>query len=298
MAMATKAKGGLGRGLGALIPGADETPQGVLEVNVAAIAPNPRQPRQRMDPEALQELANSIKEHGVIQPLVVSPVEPDSELAASGVRYQLIAGERRLEASRLAGLERVPVIVRGVTPQQALELALVENVQRADLNPLEEAAAYQHLIDDFKLTQEQVALRVSKNRVTVTNTLRLLSLPEQIKDVLMDGGISEGHARALLGLETVEMQLAAVKEVTRRGLSVRETEEMVRRLNEAAHMTREAVEAPTPSKDPQTAALEDDFRRALGTKVELSRSSRGGKVVIFFYSDEELEGIYTSIVRV
>jgi ParB family chromosome partitioning protein len=297
MAMLSKARGGLGRGLGALIPGADELPQGAQEVSVDVIAPNPLQPRQRMDPEALQELADSIKEHGVIQPLVVSQVEPDSELAASGVRYQLIAGERRLEASKLAGLETVPVTVRGASPQQALELALVENVQRADLNPLEEAAAYQHLIDDFALTQEQVAARVGKNRVTVTNTLRLLSLPDQIKEVLMDGAISEGHARALLGLETVEMQLAAVKEVTRRGLSVRETEEMVRRLNEAAHMAREAAETPVPSKDPHTAALEDDFRRALGTKVELTRSTRGGKVVIFFYSDEELEGIYTSIVR-
>ena len=294
--MAIKAKGGLGRGLGALIPGADEEklPQGVQQVEVTAIVPNPRQPRQRMDPAALQELADSIRELGVIQPLIVTAVGPG---APPGARFQLIAGERRLTAARLAGLEKVPVLVREASPQEALELALVENLQRADLNPLEEADAYQQLIDEFSLTQEQVAQRVGKSRVTITNTLRLRGLPDPLKEALMQGAISEGHARALLGLETAEMQVAALKEVLKRGLSVRATEEYVRRLNEAAQMTREAESAEVARKDPQTAALEDDFRRALGTKVELSRSSRGGRVVIFFYSEEELEGIYTTIVR-
>ena len=287
-------KGGLGRGLEALIPVGD-TPPGVREVGVESIVPNPRQPRQKMDQEALQELADSIKELGVIQPLIVS--EADSKGSyPPGVRYVLIAGERRLTAAKLAGLEAVPVIVREATPQQMLELALVENVQRADLNPLEEAQAYQQLCHDFDLTQEQVAGRVGKSRVAVTNTLRLLMLPDQIKESLMEGEISEGHARALLGLDSTEMQLAALKEVERRALSVRATEEYVRRLNDAAQVSREAA-PEAPKKDAQTAALEDDFRRALGTKVELSRSTRGGRVVIFFYSDEELDGIYSTIVR-
>ena len=290
-------KSGLGRGLEALIPGGQENP-GVQQVSVKAIAPNPRQPRQSMDAQALQELADSIKEHGVIQPLIVSEVEPGSEAAAAGARFQLIAGERRLAAAKLAGLATVPVIVREATPQELLELALVENVQRADLNPLEEAAAYQHLMQDFALTQEKVAERVGKSRVTVTNTLRLLGLPDQLKEALLQNAITEGHARALLGLESPEMQIAGLKEVTKRGLSVRETEEWVRRVNAAAQMTREAEDADTPKKDPQTAALEDDFRRSLGTKVELHRSSRGGRLVIFFYSEEELEGIYGTIVRV
>lgn len=290
-------RSGLGRGLDALLPSAPESAAGVMHVSVDAIVPNPRQPRQRMDPEALQELAESIKGHGIIQPLIVSRVEPGSEQAAAGAQFQLIAGERRLTAARQAGLMTVPVIVREATPQELLELALIENVQRADLNPLEEATAYRQLMEDFDLTQEQVADRVAKNRVTVTNMLRLLGLPDQLKEALMDGQISEGHARALLGLDTPEMQVAGLKEVLKRGLSVRATEEWVRRVNAAAELTREAEGEPAPKKDPQTAALEDDFRRTLGTKVELFRSTRGGRVVIYFYSEEELEGIYGTIVR-
>jgi len=288
----SKTKSGLGRGLDALIPLPEEAIPGVQQVDVNAIIPNPHQPRQSMDPEALQELADSIKQLGVIQPLIVTAVEDDQ--APPGVRYQLIAGERRLTAARLAGLTTVPVLVREATPQEALLLALVENVQRADLNPLEEAAAYRQLMEDFDLTQEQVAGRVGKSRVAVANTLRLLALPQPVQEALMQGAISEGHARALLGLESPEMQVAALKHVVGRGLSVRATEEYVRRLNEATQMAREAG---APKKDPQTAALEDDFRRSLGTKVELFRSSRGGRVVIYFYSEEELEGIYSAIVR-
>jgi ParB family transcriptional regulator, chromosome partitioning protein len=293
----TMKKSGLGRGLEALLPGAPESQAGVRQVSVEVIVPNPRQPRQRMDPEALQELAESIKVHGVIQPLIVSHVEPGSEQAEKGAQFLLIAGERRLTAAKLAGLASVPVVVREATPQELLELALIENVQRADLNPLEEATAYRQLMDDFDLTQEQVADRVSKNRVTVTNTLRLLGLPDQLKEALMDGRISEGHARALLGLDSVEMQVAGLKEVEKRGLSVRATEEWVRRVNAAAELTREADGEPVAKKDPQMAALENDFRQTLGTKVELFRSTRGGRVVIYFYSDEELEGIYGTIVK-
>ncbi len=295
-----RAKRGLGRGLDALIPMPEGEPAGLQLVPVDAIVPNPRQPRQAMDPEALQELANSIKEHGLIQPLIVSALAEGEREAALGLRYQLIAGERRLQAARLAGLAAVPVIVKEATPQESLELALVENVQRADLNPLEEAAAYRQLVDEFGLTQERVADRVGKSRVTVANTLRLLGLPDKVKEALMEGTITEGHARALLGLDSPELQLAALKEVLHRGLSVRATEEMVRRLAEAARLAAEAGESPVPEKakkDPQTQALEDDFRRALGTKVELFRSSKGGRVVIYFYSDEELDGVYSAIVR-
>ncbi len=293
----TRLRSGLGRGLDALIPGGDETAEEILQVDVDAIAPNPWQPRQSMDQEALQGLADSIKEHGLIQPLTVSEVAPGSEQARSGARYQLVAGERRLMAAKLAGLTTVPVRVRNVTPQQALELAVVENVQRADLNALEEAAAYQQLMHEFDLTHEQIAQHVGKSRVAVTNTMRLLSLPAQVKDALKEGAISEGHARALLGLDSPEMQVAALREVVKRALSVRGAEEMVRRLNEAAQAAGEEAAGTKPQKDAQTTALEDDLRRALGTKVELFRSSRGGRVVIYFYSDEELEGIYGTIVR-
>jgi len=289
---------GLGRGLDALIPGGDEAEAtGVQEVDVSSIIPNPYQPRQSMDEASLQELAASIKAHGVLQPLNVTAVDAAAGARTPGARYQLIAGERRLTAARLAGLKTVPVIVRThVSPQQALELAMIENLQRADLNPMEEAAGYDRLISEFSMTQEQAAERVGKSRAVVANKVRLLTLPDQLKDALRNGEISEGHARALLGLDSPELQLAGLKEVVKRGMSVRAAEEWVRRVNAAAQITREVDDAEPP-RDPHLAALEDDFRRALGTKVELHRSSRGGRVVIHFYSDEELQGIYSSIVR-
>jgi len=285
-----KPKGGLGRGLEALIP-IGPAP-GLLEVAVDSIVPNPRQPRQAMDPASLQELADSIREHGLLQPLVVTALP--AEVGEPAERYQLIAGERRWAAARLAGLATVPVLVKEATPQETLELALVENLQRADLNPLEAAGAYRQLIEEFGLTQDQVADRVGKKRVTVANTLRLLNLPEAAQASLAAGEISEGHARALLALPGEAQQLAALKVVVARGLSVRQTEELVRRLQQAK-ATPEAVARRIV--DAQTQALEDDFRRTLGTKVELVRSKKGGKLVIHFYSEEELEGIYQAIVR-
>ena len=294
---------GLGRGLGALIPPGTATAlaQGVREVLVAAIGPNPRQPRHRMDSEALRGLADSIKEHGLIQPLIVTPAPESTELAP---RYQLLAGERRWTAAKLAGLERVPVIVRGATPQEMLELALVENIQRADLNPLEEAAAYRSLIDDFGLTQEQVAARVGKNRATVANALRLLKLPPDIQAALADESISEGHARAILTVTDEQKQKTLLRAVIGSSLSVRQTEEAARRANEspkpkppaasakvAASAAREEREMPAATR-----ALEDDFRKALGTKVQVSRSRKGGKIVVHFYSEEELEAIYEKVV--
>jgi ParB family chromosome partitioning protein len=269
---------GLGRGLGALIPTAEELTGGVTHIAVTAISPNPMQPRTTLDADQLAELAASIDEHGLIQPLIVTQQGPE--------RYRLIAGERRWQAARMIGLTTVPAIIKEATPQQALELALVENIQRADLNPLEEAAAFRHLTEDFGLTQEQVAGRVGKSRVTVTNTLRLLRLPPEAKQALADGTIREGHARALLALPTPESQLAALTTVRKKALSVRQTEELVRRL----------LTAPAP-KQPELYALEQEFRETLGTKVNLYRNRKGkGRLIVHFYSEEELQTIYDVIV--
>lgn len=287
-----KGKRGLGRGLGSLIADTSVTPSspGLLMVDVDDIAPNPHQPRTQVDPEALQELADSIREHGLIQPLVVTRREggDDDPLRPT---YQLIAGERRWQACQLAEMEQVPVIVKEATEQQMLELALVENIQRADLNPLEEALAYRHLVDDFDLTQEQVAQRVGRSRVSVTNALRLLGLPAQIQSLLANGQLSAGHARALLALAKLTDQLAMAKAVIDKGLSVRQTEEAVRRLS------AECKPPARRQRSPETAALEDTFRQALGTKVNLTRGRRGGKLTIYFYSEEELQTLYDILIE-
>lgn len=199
-----------------------------------------------------------------------------------------------MEAAKLAGLAKVPVIIREATPQEMLELALVENIQRADLNPLEQATAYRHLMDDFGLTQEQVAERVGKSRVAVANSVRLLRLPDEIKISLAQGQITEGHARAVLGLDEPDDQRKVWKAILKRGLNVRQTEETVRRL--AAGPKPKSKRANQPSS-PETKALEDRFREALGTKVRLFRSKRGGRLVIHFYSEEELQTLYDLMVR-
>jgi ParB family chromosome partitioning protein len=270
--------------LEALIPAAETPPTGLALVPVSAITPNPMQPRTALDPEALAELAASIREHGLIQPLIVTQQGPD--------RYQLIAGERRWQAARSAGMVTVPAIVKEATPQQVLELALVENIQRADLNPLEEASAFRQLVEEFGLTQEQVADRVGKSRVAVTNILRLLRLPAEVKQALTDGTIHEGHARTLLALPTDEAQVAALRTVVNKALSVRQTEELVRRL-----LAEPAPKKVTRPASPEVEALEEEFRETLGTKVNLYRSRKGrGRLVIHFYSEEELQAIYDLIV--
>ncbi len=295
-------KHGLGRGLGALIPpGPPAALVPGVQVPITQITPNPHQPRHRMEAEALNELADSIKSLGVIQPLIVT-LAPDSTDAAP--HYQLIAGERRWAAAKLAGLERVPVIVRGATPQEMLELALVENIQRADLNPLEEAGAYRALMDEFGLTQEQVAARVGRDRTTISNSLRLLKLPEDILTALADGAITEGHARALLTVSDPRQQAALLRNVIAQGYSVRQTEEVARRMNEREQAAgrrpprggRSAANARDHEMPGATRTLEDDLRKALGTKVQVFRSREGGKIVIYFYSEEELESIYDKIV--
>jgi ParB family transcriptional regulator, chromosome partitioning protein len=268
---------GLGKGLGALLPGTEIAPTtGLLEIPVRAIVPNPRQPRQQFDEQALQELAESIREHGLIQPLIVARTSED--------QYTLIAGERRWRAAQLAGLDSLPVVVKDVVPQQMLEMALVENVQRADLNALEEALAYKHLIEEFGLTQDQVAQRVGKSRVAVANTVRLLKLPDAIKARLADGLISEGHARALLAMTDAAVQQRLLSQIVKNGLTVRQTEELVRRLLED-HAAPKKPQTNLPHQrgsGADTRALEDRMRRTLGTKVTLSRSKKGGTIAIHF----------------
>ncbi len=284
-------RGGLGRGLEALIPTlGDEAAAATFEIDIDAIAPNPYQPRIDMDQEALETLAASIRVHGVIQPLVVTH-------GPERGRYVLIAGERRWRAARLAGLGAVPAIVKEAAPRAMLELALVENVVRADLDPLEEAAAYRQLIDDFGLTQAAVAERVGRSRVSVTNTLRLLGLPDRVQRALGAGEISEGHARALLGLPTAPEQVAALEWVVEKGLSVRQTEELVRRwvAGKPAAGVRQAPEAD-PGDDREAAirqAFVDGLQRALGTRVAFRPAkSGGGTLTIHYDSDEELNALY------
>jgi ParB family chromosome partitioning protein len=246
------------------------------------VSTNPHQPRQTISEDSLSELVASIREHGVIQPLVVTQV---------GGEYQLIAGERRWRAAQLAGLTTVPAIVKETTPQQMLELALVENVQRADLNPLEEAGAFRQLMDEFGLTQEEVAERVGKSRTAVANTVRLLRLTNDVKEALAAERISEGHARALLALSNARLQGQALDIIEKRGLNVRQAEALVRQMQ-----AEPEEPAPKAELSPQDQDAVERFQQRLGTKVNLVRAKKGGRVVIHFYSEEELQAIYEAII--
>jgi len=278
-------KTGLGRGLDALIPGSEPTPStGIHSVPVEHIVPNPRQPRSHLDTKELSELAVSIREHGVIQPLILTYNDETDQ-------YILIAGERRWRAAQLAGLERVPAILREAGDQQRLELALIENVQRADLNALEAAEAYRQLTEDFHLSHDEIAARVGKSRSAISNTLRLLKLPTVVQQALVDGRISEGHARALLALSTPQAQGAALRTILNHGLNVRQTEELVRKLS-GQKPTQKAK--PTPS--PEILALEERLRNSLGTRVSLKRHRKGGTITIHYYSDEELDSLIDQIL--
>ncbi len=273
---------GLGRGLAALIPQRSTPAGGQLEIPVARIRANPYQPRKRIDDEALRGLADSIAEHGVIQPIVVTETLDG---------YRLVAGERRLRAAQLAGLEQIPAVVRQLADPEQLEIALVENLQRADLDAIEEAHAYRQLIEEFGFTQESVASRVGRARSTVANTLRLLELDASVQAAIADGRLSEGHGRALVGLDP-EIQARLLDSIVGQQLSVRQTEELVRRL-------REPRPAPTVNArpaDPDLERVEEELRRSLGTKVSLARTRRGGRIVIEFYGEEELSRIYERLV--
>lgn len=272
-------KPALGRGLSALLPG-DDVPRGTssLDVETARLVPSRLQPRRHFPEASLLELAASIREHGVVQPIVVTP---------RGDQLEIIAGERRWRAATLAGLERVPVSIRA-RPSDAnlLEMSLVENLQREDLNPLEAAEAYYRLKDEFRLTQEQIAERVGKDRATVANALRLLKLPARVREKVRDGSLSAGHAKALLGLASADDQEALAEEIDRRALSVRQTESRVARMIEGPRARRER------RRDPFSRDAEEKLTRRLHTRVRIVRRRRGGEIQISFGSEEELIGIY------
>ncbi|HLA79268.1 MAG TPA: ParB/RepB/Spo0J family partition protein [Vicinamibacteria bacterium] len=272
----------LGKGLSALLP-EPEAPAGgeLAQVPIASLEPNPFQPRTTFEPGKLAELAASLQESGMVQPILVRKV---------GERYQIIAGERRWRAAQQLGLTHVPVVPREVSDEQLLELALVENIQREELTPLEEAHAYQRLHQEFNLTQEQLAQKVGKDRSTVANTMRLLRLPPEVRDLLAGGRLEAGHGRALLALDQAEAQVALARETARKGFSVREVERRV------------ALErAPRPERanrrDPNTRAAEERLRAALGTRVEISRRGAGGALRIAFSSEAELNRLFEVLVR-
>jgi ParB family chromosome partitioning protein len=272
----------LGRGLSALIPDAplpapSDKP---LEIDTDLLRPNPYQPRGHMDEARLQDLSRSVRANGVIQPIIVR---------RAGDRFEIIAGERRWRAAQLAGVLKVPVVVRDVPDGKLLETALIENIQREDLNPIEEATAYRRLVHEFKLTQEQVADEVGKDRSSVANYMRLLKLPEEIRAEIASGTLAMGHARALLAIENGAAQRRAAREIIARGLSVREAEALVRRVVEPPRKP-----APKPT-DPNTRAAEERLRFTLGTRVRIVRKGKGGRIEIDFGSEEELNRIYEEL---
>lgn len=297
---------GLGRGLSSLIPRksySDESknqnaPQGnvqteevkntrfnlkgksIIEIDISQIVPNPHQPRLQFNEEKLNELAASVKEHGVIQPLIVTQ---------DGAKFELVAGERRFEASKRAGLLKVPVIIREAGEKEKLELAITENVQRHDLNPIEEAKAYQKLVDDFEMSQEEVAMKMGKSRSAVANKIRLLGLPVEIQKAIISGEISEGHAKAILALPNQEKQRALFELIKKNGLTVRQVEEKAKEVSVKSHTRMVNV-------DPEMRELENKLMGIFGTKVKMAKSGRGGKIIIEYYSKEELDGILGRIV--
>jgi ParB family chromosome partitioning protein len=271
----------LGRGLGALLATAEQ--QGSQEIEIDRLQPDSSQPRRYFDAGALEDLAESIREHGIVQPLLVRNAGDD--------RYRLILGERRLRAAHMAGLSRVPVIIADVTDQKALELAIIENVQRSDLNPVEQARAYERLIQEFGLSQADVARRVGKSRTAVANTLRILGLPPAVLDRVIEGAISEGHARAILGIAPEATRIAISKKVESQQLSVRQTEDLVRR------MMQPGAAASREHKSADVKAIERELQRALGSDVSLKAGKRGGHIVIDYFSDEEFQGLYERLTR-
>ncbi len=285
------ARGGLGKGLGALIPAnVGDQISGLEEVLVADVRPNPYQPRAHFDEEALGSLAESIREVGVLQPILIRPVEGG---------YELVAGERRWRAARRVGLQTIPAMVRDTDDASALEHALVENLHRSDLNVLEEAAAYQQLIEDFQLTHEEVAARVGRSRAAVSNTLRLLQLPPTVQRLVRDGSLSMGHARALLGTPDRAFQEQLARKAANDGLTVRAVEEAIRSREGDAETAEGALQAASPTRQlrpPGLLELEELLGDHLDTRVTVSMTAKKGKVVIEFSDLEDLERIYKSVI--
>ncbi len=275
----------LGRGLSALLP--ERTPQAgetLLELDIERIIPNLDQPRTAFPEEKLEELAQSIREHGILQPIVVR---------RHGEMFQIVAGERRWRAAQRAGLHRIPVVIREVPDEQLLELALVENLQREDLTPIEEAQAYRRLMDELGLTQEQIAVRLGKDRTTVANAIRLLRLPSDIQKLVEDQLLSPGHARALLALDREELQRRVAQSVIERGLSVRETERLVRRTLRGEPV----LVGNTSSADPNVKFAESKLSKLLGTKVRIVGRGGGGYIEIAYYNAEDLERLYNQLLQ-
>ncbi len=281
---------GLGKGLDSMIPPKatskaakekvmETSPTGETILKINEVEPNKKQPRKSFNEEALQELSDSIKQHGIVQPLVVAKQKD---------YYEIIAGERRWRAAKIAGLKEVPVVIKDYSPQEIMEVALIENIQREDLNPVEEAKAYQNLIKEYNLKQEEVAERVSKSRSAITNSLRLLKLNDQVLDLLIDESISSGHARAMLALEEPAQQLAVAEKIMKEHLSVRETEKLVKKMNEPVKKTpKKALKNDFVYKD-----MEEQLKQKIGTKVKINRKSENkGKIEIEYYSQDDLEKI-------
>jgi ParB family chromosome partitioning protein len=281
---------GLGKGLGALIPEMDdEANNGTqTELDIDRISPNPYQPRREFSTEKLTELAESIRIHGIIQPLLVREING---------KYQLIAGERRLRAAKIAGLASVPVVIKEMSEQSMMEVAIVENIQRENLNPIEEAEAFRRLMNEFYLTQDDIAKKVGKSRPAIANTLRLLNLPKEVQNDLGSGTLTMGHARALLGLRTPEEQKNIWAQIQMQQLSVRETEELIRKLNEPPAVSRETKIKTEiiADKDPNIQLIEEELQQTLGTKVTIREKGKGGKIEIDYYSTEEFERICEKI---
>lgn len=273
-------KKGLGRGLDALLGDYTQpTPEGVQQVDIRRIDTNAGQPRKDFDQEKLQELADSIRQHGVVQPIL---------LRQNGERYVIVAGERRFRAARLAGLEKVPAIVKDLDEAQVMEVALIENLQREDLNPIEEAAAIRFLMQQHDLTQEEVSKRLSKSRPAIANSLRLLTLPEPVQAFLRNGKLQAGHARALAGLQDPEAQAVLADKIVGEGLSVRAAESLAREQGQKPPRQKKEP----PATDPDLAAAEASLREWLGTKVSIQGSSQRGRIIIEYYNAELLQGIY------
>ncbi len=288
-------KKSLGKGLGALIPGAGlrEERSGPVEIALEHISFNPYQPRKSFDDESFEDLVRSVRVHGVLQPIVVRQKGEDS--------YELVAGERRVRAASAAGLTRIPAIIKDLTNQQSLEVALIENLQREDINAIEAAMAYKRLLEEFGLSQDDIGFRIGKSRSAVANTLRLLNLQQEIQDSIAKGEISEGHGRSLLSVEDATRRLAIWREIVERKLSVRETERLCKEAAEALegreNVSRETItHKETAAEDPIIHHLEEQLRRRFGTKVSISRNKNGGRIEIEYYSEEDLDRIISLII--
>ncbi len=274
-------KQALGRGLESLIPKTEKPEEAFLLLETTRIAVNPYQPRKTFDAEKLEELAESFKTNGIIQPVVVRK---------SDEGYQLVAGERRLQAARLAGIAAIPAVIKQATDLQMLQMSIIENVQRDDLNPMEEAAAFDRLTAEFGLNREELAAAIGKSRTAVTNTIRLLKLPEEIQSEISEGRISRGHAIALLGLESEEEQAALCRKIIAEGLSVRATEALVKN-----GMRRSSEKPEKKQKPPEISAFEDKLQLLFGTRVNINMFKKGGKIEIEYYSDEDLNRIFEAL---